>query len=159
MPSQPPPAGFPTLVANIHRFFSATLFRNLRADGISLTPSQWRVIAHLNHGNGPTQSELAERLLMEKAPLGTLLDKLEQNGLVERRADERDRRVRRVYMTPAAAPLLPIIEQQALQLRQQCVDGLTPGEVETLTNLLDRVQNNLLGIRQQLSAPASDSSD
>ena len=159
MPSQPPNAGFPTLIANIHRFFSATLFRNLRADGISLTPSQWRVIAHLNKCDGPTQSELAERLLMEKAPLGTQLDKLEQNGLIERRADERDRRVRRVYMTPAAAPLLPIIEQQALQLRQQCVDGLTPDEVEALTGLLDRVQANLLDIRQQSSPQTSDSSD
>ncbi|MGH1372612.1 MAG: MarR family winged helix-turn-helix transcriptional regulator [Cellvibrionaceae bacterium] len=148
--------GFPTLMADIHRMFSTAFYRQLKADGINLTRSQWRVIAHLKGCDGLTQSELAERLLIEKAPVGTLIDKLEAAGLLERKADPNDRRVKRVFMTRKAEPLLPHIEQSAMELREISMHGLTADEQTQLQRLLGKVHLNLQGTRNPPSAAHQD---
>ncbi len=150
--------GFPTLMADIHRMFSTALYRQLKADGINLTRSQWRVIAHLKGGDGLTQSDLAERLLIEKAPVGTLIDKLEIAGLVERRADPNDRRVKRVFITPKSEPLFPDIEQSVQDLKDISMRGLSASEQTQLQILLTKIHLNLQGTRSPSSPSLQDAS-
>src|SRR5437763_13380309 len=59
---------------------------------VGLTRSQWWILAHLSRHDGMIQSDLAGMLDIGKAALGGLLDRLEASGLIERRADEADRR-------------------------------------------------------------------
>ena len=148
---------FPTLMADIHRMFSTSFYRQLKQGGINLTRSQWRVITHLKSHDGLTQSELAERLLIEKAPTGTLIDKLENAGLVERRPDPNDRRVKRVFITQHAAPLLPTIEQVAAELIEVSMDGLSADEQQQLHQLLNKVHLNLQAQRQPSGQPNQES--
>jgi DNA-binding MarR family transcriptional regulator len=49
--------------------------------------------------SGLTQTELADLLATGKSPLGKKLDSLEAKGMVERKSDDKDRRVKRIYMT------------------------------------------------------------
>lgn len=142
-------AGPLSLISDSHRMFASALYRRLKAEGIPLTRSQWRTLTHLKLQDGLSQSELAERLWMEKAPLGTLLDKLEAAGLIERRSAPHDRRVRLVYVTPKAEPLLPLIEQQISQLRDNALQGLSTDEQAEFTRLLSKVHGNMLEIRQR----------
>jgi len=141
-------AGSLSLISDSHRMFATALYRRLKAEGIPLTRSQWRALTHLKFQDGLSQSELAERLWMAKAPLGTLLDKLEATGLIERRAAPDDRRVRLVYVTAKAGPLLPLIEQQANSLSDAALEGLSAQEQAELTRLMAKVHSNMLGIRQ-----------
>ncbi len=147
---------FTTLMADIHRMFSTALYRKLKADGIGLTRSQWRVITHLKNQDGLTQSELAERLLIEKAPTGTLIDKLEASGLVERRPDAQDRRVKRVFITPKAEPYFPEIEQCVDDLSEVSMQGLNGDEKQQLVALLEKIHINLQELRQQTPVPSSE---
>lgn len=149
---------FPTLMADIHRMFSTALYRQLKADGINLTRSQWRVIAHLKGLDGQTQSELAERLLIEKAPVGTLIDKLEAAGLVERKPDPNDRRVKRVFITRKTEPLFPEIENTVEELRGISMQGLSADDQDQLHTLLAKIHLNLQGVRNQSSSCHSDAS-
>ena len=66
-----------------------------------VTRSQWWVLAHLSRHDGMIQSDLASVLELGKAALGGLIDRLEASGFIERRADGTDRRVKRVYLSPA----------------------------------------------------------
>ncbi|MBU3068295.1 MarR family transcriptional regulator [Aestuariicella sp. G3-2] len=138
---------FATLMADIHRMFSTSLYRQLKADGINLSRSQWRILTHLRTQDGLTQSELAERLLIEKAPAGTLIDKLEAAGLVERRPDPNDRRANRVFITVKSEPLLPLIEQTVTELKMQCMAGISEEEQHQLNQTLTRIHLNLQAIR------------
>lgn len=138
-----------SLISDAHRMFAAALYRRLKAKGIPLTRSQWRVLTHLRFQGGLSQSELAERLWMEKAPVGTLLDKLETAGLIERRASPHDRRVRLVFVTPNAAPLLPLIEQQVNTLGDVAFEGVSQEEQAQLAHLLRKVHGNMLELRQR----------
>src|SRR5690349_2775122 len=83
-----------------------------RARGLGLTRAQWQVLAHVNRQEGLNQTALAEILEIEPITLVRLLDRLEAAGLIERRVHPRDRRVRLLYVTEKARPVLA--EMQAL---------------------------------------------
>ncbi|HPE31662.1 MAG TPA: MarR family transcriptional regulator, partial [Parvularculaceae bacterium] len=55
-----------------------------RVKHIGLTRAQWFVLAHLYRNDGRTQRALADELDMEPAPLGRLIDRLEESGWVRR---------------------------------------------------------------------------
>ena len=77
-----------------------------KAAQFGMTRAQWVVLVRLDRFEGLKQSELAEMLDLQPITLTRLLDKLCDSGLIERRADPNDRRAKRLFLTPAARPLL-----------------------------------------------------
>lgn len=78
------------------------LFRryfNREVKELGLTAAQWEVLSYIYRWQGLTQTELADLLATGKSPLGKKLDSLEAKGMVERKSDANDRRVKRIYMT------------------------------------------------------------
>ena len=73
-----------------------------RARAMGLTLARARLLVELAREDGPIQSDLAETLDIEQPTLVRLLDGLERNGMVERRAADGDRRARRVFLTELA---------------------------------------------------------
>ena len=73
-----------------------------RARDMGLTLSRARLLMELAKADGPIQSDLAGLLDIEQPTLVRLLDGLERNGMIERRAVEGDRRARRVFLTETA---------------------------------------------------------
>ena len=115
-----------------------------RVRQLGLTRSQWWVLTFLYRREGVTQSELAEDLDIEKATLGRLLDRLETSRWVERRADARDRRVKRLYLTPAIAELMATMRQIAADMRIESLAGIAAQESEQLVDTLLKIKRNLL---------------
>ena len=96
-----------TLLAQVSRL----LRRNFdeRARGIGVTRPQWQVLGLLKMHAGSNQGTLAELLEVEPITLGRMIDRLQEAGLVERRADPADRRAWRIFLTdkggqPAQSP-------------------------------------------------------
>jgi len=85
------------LVWDVARLWRVALDRALKP--LDVTRSQYSVIAFLARRDGMTQSALASDLELTKVAVGGLLERMEAVGLVERRADGADARVRRVYLT------------------------------------------------------------
>src|SRR3569833_1364439 len=81
-------------------------FADQRARQFGISRAQWTVLMRLDRSEGLKQSELAEILDLQPISLPRLLDRLAESGLIERRADPHDRRANRLYLTPAARPLL-----------------------------------------------------
>jgi len=67
------------------------LFDN-RARALGFTQGQWSVLAHLSRNEGISQAGLAEIVEMQPISVARVLDRLEGNGLIERRPDPNDRR-------------------------------------------------------------------
>ena len=67
-----------------------------------MTRAQWGVLFRLQRNEGLKQSELADLLEVQPITLTRLIDRLCDNGLIERRSDPNDRRVKRLFLTPAA---------------------------------------------------------
>ncbi|MFQ5534948.1 MAG: MarR family winged helix-turn-helix transcriptional regulator [Sphingomonadales bacterium] len=125
----------------------ARLLRNAfdrRARAMGLTRTQWWVVAHLYRNDGQTQTELAEELDMEKAPLGRLLDRLEASGWVERRPDPHDRRAKRVFKTDKIEPYITAMRQSAVEMYEVALAGLPSNKRDELIDTLLLMKTNLL---------------
>ena len=97
------PRGWETkVVTTLLRFHNRLERCMAEALGVhGLTLPRFDVLATLWHGEGITQQELAERLLVTKGNVVGLIDRVSTAGWVERRPDPEDRRANRLYLTDA----------------------------------------------------------
>jgi MarR family transcriptional regulator, transcriptional regulator for hemolysin len=132
------------LVHDVARLMRVVYDRRTKALG--LTRSQWWVLNHLYFSEGSTQSELADRLDIEKATLGRLLDRLEAKGWLERRGDPADRRAKRVFLTGTVQSLIRELRGVAAGVRADALEGLTEAERDQFIASLILIKGNLLRI-------------
>ena len=73
---------------------------------LGITRSQWWVLAFISRNDGLPQTRLAHDLDVGKVALGSLVDRLQAAGFVVRKADDKDRRVKRIFLTDKARDLI-----------------------------------------------------
>ncbi len=110
---------------------------------LKITRARWWVLAHLSRHDGMMQSQLADVLEVGKASLGTVVDQLENSGWVERRADPLDKRVKRVYLTRAAQPLIKTMTIEEDRFNQRALGALSFEDHQTLSRLLGQIKHSL----------------
>ncbi|HEY4076725.1 MAG TPA: MarR family transcriptional regulator [Rhizomicrobium sp.] len=108
-----------------------------------MTRAQGVILARLARQPGMTQNEMAGLCEVEPITIGRLVDRLEARGLLERRLDPSDRRIRRLHLLPAAEPILAEIQSYKDELLRQTTDGLSPETIEIVTNALLHMKNQL----------------
>ncbi len=133
---------FGFLLNDVARLLRTAYDRRVR--GLGLTRAQWWVLTHLFRIDGPTQSELAELLEIERPTLGRLLDRLEAKGLVRRVPDARDRRAWRIHLSEAVEPTMRTMREVAAELRRDALAGLSAEERERFVETLLVIKSNLL---------------
>jgi MarR family transcriptional regulator for hemolysin len=116
-----------------------------RARQYGMTRAQWAVLFRLDRSEGLKQSELAELLDLQPITLTRLLDRLAENGLIERRADPNDRRANRLFLTPAARPLLERLTELGGDMMKTVLEGLDAKMLEKLQRDLELMRENLRG--------------
>jgi MarR family transcriptional regulator for hemolysin len=106
-----------------------------------LTRAQAIILSRLSRQPGLSQNEMAAICEVEPITVGRLIDRLEGRGLVERRADPSDRRVRRLHLLAAAEPLLKEIDTYRNQLNGEFEQLLAPATHEALIEALIQIKN------------------
>ena len=115
-----------------------------RARRRGMTRAQWVILSWLERQSGISQSDLAGLVEVEPITVCRLIDKLEARGLVERRADPKDRRVRRLHLTAKAKPILDEIHAYRDELRQEVTEGISDAALKSQIETLLRMKSNLL---------------
>jgi DNA-binding MarR family transcriptional regulator len=146
-----PQRSFGFLISEVSRLLRRRFDRRARALG--LTRAQWRVLAYLNRNEGINQSSLAEILEIEPITLVRQLDRLEAAGLIERRFDPADRRVRLLHLTEKARPILERMRKISASVRAEALEDLAPPEQEALIERLLAIKARLAQ-REAASEPA-----
>lgn len=111
--------------------------------GFGSVPRYFGLLSLVAANPGITQNRLARAIHLDRSSLVPILDMLEREGVVERRASERDRRVRRIHVTAKGAELLARLEPHVAAHEARMVAGLTASERDTLLALLKRVDTNM----------------
>jgi len=111
-----------------------------------LTRAQGVILARLKYQPGMTQNEMANICEVEPITIGRLVDRLEARGLIERRHDPADRRIRRLHVLPAAAPILTAIEDYKADLMREVTDGLDEKTLEAVTEALLHMKKQLISM-------------
>jgi MarR family transcriptional regulator for hemolysin len=118
-------------------------YADQKARHFGQTRAQWAVLLRLERLEGLKQSDLAEDLDIQPITLTRLVDRLCDNGLIERRPDPNDRRAKRLYLTPAARPLLDRISTQVEELSETVLAGVDTDAATTLLIQLGLARENL----------------
>jgi DNA-binding MarR family transcriptional regulator len=119
---------------------------NERLEAIGLHQGQDLILCELSLCDGQTQSELVERLCVQPSTLTNSLHSMERAGLVQRRADDEDQRVSRVYLTDQIRSTWPQIRQAQETTEAQAFARLSVEERMLLRRLLMQVAENLAGL-------------
>jgi MarR family transcriptional regulator for hemolysin len=114
-----------------------------RARHLGLTRAQWQVLAHLQRNEGINQIGLADLLDIEAITLCRTIDRMEEGGWVERRADPNDRRARLLFLTERARPFIADMRAIAEEIYAEALSGLPADTRQTLTEILTAMRTNL----------------
>lgn len=132
---------FPFAVARVTRRWRKLLDERLKDLGV--TQARWTTMVYLQQGGeGLTQRELASLMAIENPTLVRLLDSLEQQGLIERRACQHDRRARRLFLTKAGKAFMEDLGARAAALRKEMLDGVTDKEIECALKVFHKIMEN-----------------
>ena len=102
----------------IHRVYQASrneMFRAFREQGEEVTPEQWAVLIRLWERDGRTQGDLSEATFRDSPTMSRIVDSMEERGLLRRRSDDQDKRVRWIHLTKRGRELekklVPVVEE------------------------------------------------
>jgi DNA-binding MarR family transcriptional regulator len=114
----------------------------LEEHGLSLP--QFDILATLwFRGEGVTQQDLAERLLVTKGNICGMIDRMESNRWVERRPDPKDRRANRLFLTRSGKALLTMTLPKQNAALKEIMSTLGVNEIQSLHWFLDRLEEGI----------------
>jgi MarR family transcriptional regulator for hemolysin len=134
------------LLKEISRRYVARFEAHARA--LSLTLMQCKTLVHLERTEGASQARLAEITEVEPMMMVRLLNRMEEDKLIERRSDPADRRARKLYLTAKAKPLLEEIWRLAALVRAEMFAEVPKGDREVFARVLEKAHGNLCALER-----------
>ena len=132
---------FGFLIHDVARLLRVAYDRRMKPLG--LTRSQWWVINHLFFHPGISQTNLAKLLDVGRATLGRLLDRLEAKQWIYRQPDDKDSRIKRVYLSDTVRPTLQTMRHEAKRTVDGALSSLSEKEQAQLFSMLNRMKTGL----------------
>jgi len=114
---------------------------------LGIHPGEFALMRFVAASEGQSQQALADRLGIPPSRMVAKVDALEEAGLVERRTDPADRRVRGLHLTRKGRGLLERAAQIAVDYEGQLCAELDKEEREQLIDLLQKLQPGLIELR------------
>lgn len=142
------------LINDLARMLKTHVDQQARRFG--MTRAQWAVLARLGRAEGLKQSDLAEMLDIQPITLTRLVDRLYDNGLIERRPDPNDRRVKRLFLTPQARPLMDRLAALGEAIMGEVLVGISEAEIALMLSKLGHAKENLREAIQRNSEAKSE---
>ena len=136
------------IINRLARELNACLYRAFHKHGYDITAQQWGVLNRLWETEGLHQSELAERTIKNRHNMARILAHLETKGLIKKRPDTRDKRLKRVYLTDKGQSLQEKLIPIATETLEQILAGINHKDIRNLRNIHQKITNNLEGLAQ-----------
>jgi DNA-binding MarR family transcriptional regulator len=117
-----------------------------RARALGLTRPQWQALNCIIFSEGATLTEVAEAIEVEPITAGRLIDGLEAMGLVERRLNAADRRLRPLHLTPAAQKVIAQLRRLSDETEAELYDGVSSADMDMLERVLAAIHRNMAAV-------------
>jgi MarR family transcriptional regulator, transcriptional regulator for hemolysin len=132
------------LLYEVARLMRRRFERRARQTGLAITRQQARALLYIARNEGLSQAAVATMLDIEPIALVRLLDRLHEEGLVERHPHPTDRRVRTLWLTPLAWRVIDRVLAINAEVREEACAGLSPAMRDMLMQALGQMKGNLL---------------
>ncbi len=130
---------------------SSRLLRNYidhRAKSRGTTRAQWIVLFRLRQQEGLSQVDLADVLELQPISLVRLLDRLVEQGLLERRHDPRDRRANRLFLTASGRQLVDDLDSLRDSIATDVLRDIPTEALETSLQTLQDIKERIKGFAE-----------
>jgi DNA-binding MarR family transcriptional regulator len=114
---------------------------------VGIDPREFLLMRFVAASEGRSQQALAEQLALPASRMVALVDHLEDAGLLERRPDPEDRRIRGLHLTRKGQGVLDRAGKIAIDYETQLCAGINREEREQLIDLLQKLQVGLTALR------------
>ena len=131
---------FHYLIMAEHSTFQKELLAKLKYSG--LTIGQPKVLDYLKDHDGTSQKDIARGCHIEPGTLTTLLNRMEESGLVERRMMNGNRRSLYVFLTDKGKEQLELVTAAFAEMEAEAFRGLSETERKTFMDLFLRIYAN-----------------
>ncbi len=132
------------LISQVHQLAGRVFARKLRDHGLeAINPAQGRILFALWKGDGIPIRDLASRTKLQKSTLTSMLDRLEQEGLITRSPSDKDRRVILISLARDHEIIRDLFLQVSQEMIEEFYAGFLPEEIEDFEEKLKRIIRNL----------------
>jgi MarR family transcriptional regulator, transcriptional regulator for hemolysin len=138
---------------------SSRLLRNYidnRAKGRGTTRAQWIVLFRLRQQEGLSQVDLADVLELQPISLVRLLDRLVEQGLLERRPDPKDRRANRLFLTRSGRRLVDDLDSLRDVIASDLLRDVPTDSIKTSLDTLVEVKERIKSLDEKKLAETPD---
>jgi DNA-binding MarR family transcriptional regulator len=101
-----------------------------------VTPVQYALLRQLWRKDGQFGYELAERLQLDSATITGIIDRLEQNGFIDRRVDPNDRRNKLVFLTEKGRSMEAPLCKKMDEMNEEVMSDLNDVEIQQFKKIL-----------------------
>ncbi|MFT0802978.1 MarR family transcriptional regulator [Bacillus swezeyi] len=108
-----------------------------------LTKGQYLYLVRICENPGIIQEKLAEMIKVDRTTAARAIKKLEMKGFIERKDDEHNKKIKKLFPTEKGKKVFPFIKRENDHSNRVALEGLSEREVETIFNLLQRVRKNI----------------
>ncbi len=124
-----------------HSMFQKKLLAALKDTG--LTMGQPKILDYLKDHDGAGQKEIAAGCHIEAPSLTSVLSRMEEKGLIERRMLNGNRRSLHVFITHKGREYLPVMESAFAELESRAFQGISKKDRDSFMETFARIYENL----------------
>ncbi|CAM3788742.1 MarR family transcriptional regulator [Aeromicrobium ponti] len=116
---------------------------NIEFKELDLTKGQYLYLVRICESPGIIQEKLAEMIKVDRTTAARAIKKLELNGFIQKKDDEQNKKIRKLFPTEKGKKVFPFIKREHDYSNAAALEGLSEKEAETIFNLLQRVRKNV----------------
>ena len=118
------------------------LMEQLKTTGLTL--GQPKVLDYLKDHDGASQKEIAAGCLIEAGSLTSILNRMEEKGLIERKMLNGNRRTFHIFMTEEGKKKQQLVSEAFSEIERKAVEGISKEEMEGFLSVYQKIYANLL---------------
>lgn len=116
---------------------------NIEFKQYDLTKGQYLYLVRICEHPGIIQEKLAEMIKVDRTTAARSIQKLEDNGFIEKKDDPHNRKIKKLFPTEKGESVYPSLKREHDYSDRVALTGFSESEAETLYNLLHRVRTNV----------------
>ncbi|WP_373208203.1 MarR family winged helix-turn-helix transcriptional regulator [Enterococcus raffinosus] len=116
---------------------------NIEFKDYQLSKGQYLYLIRISENPGIIPDKLAEMIKVDRTTAARALKKLEEKGLIEKKADLQNKKIRRLFITSDGATLVPIIRLENEYSNQIALENLSEQEILVFSKTLKTVVENI----------------
>ncbi|PMC37847.1 MarR family transcriptional regulator [Bacillus sp. UMB0899] len=116
---------------------------NIEFKEYDLTKGQYLYLVRIFENPGIIQEKLAEMIKVDRTTAARAIKKLELNGFIEKKDDEHNKKIKRLFPTEKGKLVYPFIKRENDYSNMVALEGFSESEIETIFTLIQRVRKNI----------------